>query len=115
MALKVDSACINHPSVEAAGRCKQCGKPFCSACRIQGPTGNFCSEECRDKHQAFTQRAAELDAKRKAGTGRRIWYLVRTILIWTLVILLAVGIATYFGIEVPVLSNVVRAIIDIFS
>lgn len=116
MALKVDSSCINHPTIEAAGRCKQCGKPFCSACHVHGPTGNFCSEECRGKHEAFTKRAAELDAKRrKGGIGRRIWLLTRNVVIWALIVLLAVGIATYFGIEVPVLSDVVRSLVDVFN
>ncbi len=59
------SGCINHPSIEAVGRCKQCGKPFCSTCEIPGPTGKFCSDPCKQRHEVFVKRAAKLDDMRR--------------------------------------------------
>ena len=68
MALGTTSGCINHPGVEATARCKQCNKPVCSACRVMGPTGTFCSEECKARHETFVQRAAQLDSMRRPST-----------------------------------------------
>ena len=101
------SGCINHPGVEATVRCKQCGKPVCDACVVQGPTGLFCSTVCKEKHQAFMTRAQQLEAK-KAGSslGARLRGAVGFLLL-VAVVLGAVGVvATVF--EVPVLSGLVR-------
>lgn len=102
-------ACIKHPGVEAVGRCKQCGKPFCNACKEQGPTGYFCSAECKQKHETFVQRAQQLE-QRRGGTGfgyriRRFFGFAAAVLV--IAIVLGV-VGTLF--EVPVLSNLVRSV-----
>ena len=55
------SGCINHPGIEAIGRCKQCSTPFCGACEIRSARGRFCSDVCRDKFEQFAARARQLD------------------------------------------------------
>lgn len=103
----VGSVCVNHPSVEAVGRCKQCSKPFCSACKIQGPTGFFCSAECKQKHEVFVKRAQELDVKKRGiGVG---YFLGRItgLAVALLIIAVVLGVVgTVF--ELPVLSDLVR-------
>lgn len=66
--------CINHPGVEALGRCRQCGKPVCSQCGVTGSKGIYCCEVCRDKHEDFLQRAQgmDLEGPRGPGIGLRI-------------------------------------------
>ncbi|MBX7258757.1 MAG: hypothetical protein K1Y02_20515 [Candidatus Hydrogenedentes bacterium] len=103
----IGSVCLNHPGVEAEGRCKQCGKPFCNACKVQGPTGQFCSQECKQKHETFTQRAGALDAQQKKSAG----FVATLRKVFNLALALAV-IAVVLGIvgsvfEIPVLSNIV--------
>jgi len=106
----IGSGCINHPSVEAAGRCKQCGKPFCTTCHISGPTGNFCSEGCKAAHENFTQRAQQLDSMQKSAVGTKLWFLGKKILFFGVIIVIVGFVAGYFGIEVPVLSNLLRSV-----
>lgn len=113
MALGIQSSCNNHPAIEAVGRCKQCGKPFCGSCQVKGATGNFCSEECKQKHEVFTQRAQKLDEiSKKRGFTRRLGSVIKASLIWGVIILVAAGVATYFGVNVPVLSDFIRNIIN---
>ena len=110
MAIGVGAACINHPSIEAVGRCKQCGKPFCGTCRVTGPTGNFCAEECKTKHETFTQRAQQLDKmSRSGGFMTKLWFLGKKIVIFVL-FFLAIAVALhFFGVNVPVVSPIVRS------
>lgn len=108
MALGTDSGCINHPGVEAAIRCKQCGRPACSACRVKGPTGDFCSEECKEKHQSFVQRAQQMDAMKKAKRGIPFGQWIRKIIILAIVVIFLVVLAGMFGIEIPFLTPLVR-------
>lgn len=112
------SGCINHPGVEAAARCKQCGKPVCNACVIPAPSGSFCSELCRDKHAEFVERAQKYEASRKTshGLGFRLKKLAIKLVV---VIILLVGIAvvlTYLDIYVPIVSELiywVRSMINV--
>jgi len=55
------SGCINHPGVEAVGRCKQCNAPYCGTCEVRSGSGRFCSAACRDQYEQFAARAKELD------------------------------------------------------
>lgn len=113
MALRVESGCINHPAIEAVGRCKQCGKPFCSACRIQGPTGNFCSDTCKSMHERFTERAQQLDKMSKSGGFlNRLWWLGKKIIVIGLTVVLLVAVATYLGVNIPVASDILRNLIN---
>lgn len=113
MALGIASGCINHPGVEAVGRCKRCGKPFCGTCRITGPTGNFCSEDCKVTHEQFTERAQKLDnMSRKSGLGRRLWYLGRKVLVFAVVILVLTVVLSFLGIRVPVVSDLIGNLLN---
>jgi hypothetical protein len=110
MALGTPSNCINHPSVEAVGRCKQCGKPFCSACAISGPTGKFCSDSCKEKHQAFIQRAQQLE-RSSVGAGflLKVRRMVVKVAIWAAVILVVVFLLAKFNVyDVPILAKLMR-------
>ena len=103
------SGCINHPSVEAVGRCKQCSKPICAACKIPGPTGVFCSAECKQKHEVFVKRAQELDVK-KGGLG--IGYILSRIVGWAVALLIIAIVLGVVGtiFSVPVLSPLVQSV-----
>jgi hypothetical protein len=99
------SACINHPSIEATARCKQCGTPVCNACLVMGPTGRFCSTVCREKHQAFVQRAQQLDGKARSSFFPKLRRLVGWLIMSAMVVLVLAVIGTLF--EIPVLSPLV--------
>ncbi len=58
--MPAESHCINHPYVEATGRCKRCNIPLCKDCQIFTPDGIFCSEKCATQMRIFVQRAKEL-------------------------------------------------------
>lgn len=110
MALGASSSCLNHLAVEAVGRCKQCGKPFCSACRVTGPTGNFCGAECKQKHEVFVQRAQQLErGSARSGYLVKLRRLLVKAVIWIVVILAVAIIITYYGVyDIPVLSGLIR-------
>ncbi|HRK32961.1 MAG TPA: hypothetical protein PLJ47_00090 [Candidatus Hydrogenedentes bacterium] len=97
------SGCINHPGVESVGRCKQCGTPFCNACKVQGPTGFFCSAVCKEKHEVFVKRAQELDT-RKGRLG--IGYFLGRIMGFAVALLVIAILLGVVGVvfQVPVLS-----------
>jgi hypothetical protein len=105
------SGCINHPGIEAIARCKQCGKPVCASCVVRGPTGQFCCEACKERHEKFIARAQELQwTRRPTGTLKKL----RTLLI-KLVILIVVLIGLGFvalQFDVPVASDIVRKAIE---
>ncbi|HIJ65478.1 MAG TPA: hypothetical protein HPP77_05945 [Candidatus Hydrogenedentes bacterium] len=107
MAKGVESVCVNHPGVEAIGHCKQCNKPFCSACRVQGPTGNFCSQGCKEKHEAFVQRAQQHEDKRgrlvMASTTKR--WVKRAVILVIVLILLSLASA-FTNYNIPILSDI---------
>jgi hypothetical protein len=115
MALGSESGCINHPGVEAVIRCKQCGRPACSVCRVKGPTGDFCSDACKDKHQAFVARAQQLESGRKVRRPFPLWRIVRKALAWSLLLVLVVLIAAIFGVEIPYLTPLLRQILPFFE
>ena len=107
------SSCLNHPSVEASGRCKQCNKPYCTACRVQGPTGNFCSDECKVNHETFMRRAKALDDMKGAGGGMRtIKKFIGSVVTLSIAgVILAIA-ATIMGFDIPVVSEFFRDIVD---
>lgn len=105
------SGCINHPAVEAVARCKQCGKPVCGACVVIGPTGRFCSEDCRERHAEFIKRAQVFDSKRGPGTNL-VSLLTRTlvkVILLGLVVLFAAALVTVFtDINIPFLGPILE-------
>ncbi|MFP6581208.1 MAG: hypothetical protein VCD00_01490 [Candidatus Hydrogenedentota bacterium] len=105
MASGLASTCTTHPGFEAIGRCKQCGKPYCSGCQVKGPTGMFCCDACKQSHEAFTQRAQQLDGMSKSSTKwASIKIILRKLIIALIVLALAAGGLTYMGIDVPVVG-----------
>jgi hypothetical protein len=106
MAMGIASACVNHPSIEATGRCKQCSRPFCSACAVQGATGQFCSNACKEKHESFVQRAAKLDdMQRDTSFFAKIWIRIRKLLAFLIVALILAVAVHFMGVHVPWLSD----------
>ena len=106
------SGCINHPGIEATGRCKQCGTPFCGACEVRSANGKFCSVVCRDKYEQFAARARNLD-RHAPGGGILMWL---RILVFKLAgLVLAVG-AILFGsayFDLPVAGPIARALLQL--
>ncbi|MCH8204062.1 MAG: hypothetical protein IID09_02810 [Candidatus Hydrogenedentes bacterium] len=106
------SGCINHPSIEAVGRCKQCGKPFCGTCEILGPTGKFCSDACKERHEVFVKRASKLDDMRRTSSafGKLMTRLKKVAIFAAAIIIIAV-VLHFFGVELPIVSDIIRNIL----
>ena len=101
MPIGSESYCLRHSEVEAVGRCRQCGVPFCASCRVEAAEGNYCSMECRAKHKHFVNRSQELNRGKRGGILRKALLLV----------LCAAGIAAalhFLGVNVPVISDLIR-------
>jgi hypothetical protein len=113
MALGTGSNCINHPAVEAVARCKQCSRPVCSACLVSGPTGRFCSGDCKAKHEVFMRRAAELDTRSRGSLFAKL----RSLLFSVVFIILVAGVIMTVAsiIDIPVLSDVTRNVRSIIG
>ena len=60
--------CFFHAGRPAVTRCKQCGKPLCSDCRLVTENGLFCSDKCAQTASVFVKRSQDLEEKR---SGRR--------------------------------------------
>lgn len=79
------SGCINHPTIEAVARCKQCGKPVCGACVVVAYNGHFCSDACQGKHAAFVERAQELSrTSRGAGFLSKVRFFLTKLVVFLL-------------------------------
>ncbi len=104
------TGCIHHPAVVAVAHCHQCAKPVCGGCVVVGPTGKFCSSECRDKHERFMKNAQGRDLVGNPGGG--FLHVVRKAVgrvVALAVLLFALGvIGTFF--EVPMLSEWTRTL-----
>jgi len=100
--------CINHPGIEAAARCKMCGKAVCRSCVTPGPTGYFCSDTCRQKHEHFAVRAQEMDGKARGVFFVKLRKFVLNVLV-AAAVLFAIGFVATF-IEIPLLSGIVRMV-----
>ncbi|MCX8082902.1 MAG: hypothetical protein N3D17_05860 [bacterium] len=61
--------CFFHTGRPAVTRCKQCGRPLCSECRIIKGEGIFCSAECADRFAVFARRAEEIEAKKSKSSS----------------------------------------------
>jgi len=106
------SGCINHPGIEAKGRCKQCGTPFCSTCEVKSAGGRFCSTVCRDKYEQFAARARQLDRHPPRGG---ILMRLRIFLLKLAVLAVAIG-AILFGLayfNLPGVGRIARALLDL--
>jgi hypothetical protein len=107
------SACINHPGIEATHRCKQCGKPVCDTCVVLGPTGRFCSENCKTTHENFVQRARQLETKTRSGFGMRLRNAFGFLIVAVVVTAVVLGIGFFF--EVPVLRDIAARLLGLIG
>ncbi len=106
--------CINHPNLEAIGRCKQCGKPVCSNCGIRTMAGFYCSDICREQHERFMQRAKDMDLDR--ATRRGPFFHIRNFigsLLMLGAVLFAIGFTAYH-IYIPVLTELTWKAINFY-
>lgn len=102
--------CINHPGIEAIGRCRQCSKPVCSNCGVRGAAGIYCCDICREKHEQFVQRAKDMDLNR--ATRRGVFFHLRKLvgsLIMLAVVLFALGFTASI-VYIPVLSEITEVV-----
>ena len=107
----MQSGCINHPSIESVGRCKQCGKPFCGTCELKGPTGRFCSEDCLKRHEVFVGRASKLDDMR-GGSGflSKLMNRLKKLLFYGAGALIILVVLHFIGVQVPVVSDFLNSL-----
>ncbi len=61
--------CINHPGVDAVGRCRQCSKPVCKQCGIVSTNDLYCSEACREKYEQYMHRAQSRESEKEYKPG----------------------------------------------
>jgi hypothetical protein len=107
MPQEISSGCINHPAIEAVARCKQCMKPVCKTCIVDGPMGKYCSASCKEKHEMYVKKAQDAElTRRKPSHSGKIKELIAKLII-LLVVLAGLGAAAaYF--DVPVVGDMVR-------
>ena len=103
MAAATQSWCINHPNKDATSRCKQCGSPTCHKCTVTGPTGKFCSENCRATHEAFIRSAQTKGSKAPSTFFLQIRKIIGSLLAVAAVLFAAGVVGTVF--YIPVLSE----------
>ncbi len=110
MPQQLPTGCINHPGIEAIARCRQCATPVCNGCVVAGPTGRFCSFECREKHEQFTRDAqgCELAGKRGGGFTRTLRKMVGRVVVLAAALFVLGVVCSMF--EVPVLSGLTRMV-----
>lgn len=104
--------CIHHPNMEAVNRCKQCTTPTCHKCTVMGPTGKFCSENCRNTHEAFIRSAQALNTKTRSAFFVKLRSRIGTLIVLAGMLFAAGVVGTVF--YIPVLSELtlkVRGII----
>ncbi|MCX5642384.1 MAG: hypothetical protein NTY10_04035 [Candidatus Omnitrophica bacterium] len=59
-----EGECFFHTGRPAVTRCKQCGKPLCSDCRLVTEDGLFCGDKCAQTAGVFVRRSHDLEEKR---------------------------------------------------
>lgn len=100
------TGCIHHPNMQAVNRCKQCTVPTCHKCTVVGPTGKFCSENCKNIHEAFIRQSQALNTRARSTFFVKLRSRLATLL-YLLVVAFAAGVVgTVF--EIPVLSDLTR-------
>jgi recombinational DNA repair protein (RecF pathway) len=63
--------CFFHTGRPAVTRCKQCGKPLCSACRKITSEGIFCSNECAEAAKIYAERMRQIEQQRASYRGSK--------------------------------------------
>lgn len=96
--------------MDVIARCKQCGGPITDFNKIMGPTGMFCSEECKQRHEAFTRRAAAIESNRPAHGGlRRFLGSIVGRAVFMFIVLVVIGLAASIF-HIPVIGDIVERI-----
>jgi hypothetical protein len=96
--------CINHPWIETAQACANCGQPFCDSCLVEFLGQRYCGP-CRDQRLAQMQGPQVAATAPFAGTGtvdmgrwlNAGWELIRNDL-------LTFGVASFLAVLLSVLS-----------
>jgi len=102
------AGCVNHPTKPAVLRCKQCGVGVCKQCIVPGPVGRYCSETCKQQHEAFMEKAQGAE-QRVRGKQPVRWGRVMGKMVLTLGILIGLGLlGSVF--RIPLLTPVVYKI-----
>jgi hypothetical protein len=81
---------------------------------VKGPTGQFCGEECKERHEKFVSRAQELQ---RTSRGIGVFTRIKSALIKFAVTIVAVAFLGFFAVyfNIPVLGDLVRNIMDFLS
>jgi len=80
---------------------------------VKGPTGMFCSEDCRSRHEAFVQRAAQLDQPQRPVRGlffARLRSAVATVLVLAVLGACAAFLGDLYGFQIPFVSHLYHLI-----
>ncbi len=102
------TGCIHHPNMQATNRCKQCTVPTCHKCTVVGPTGKFCSENCKNIHEAFIRRSQDLNTTARSSFFVKMRSRVATLLFIGVVLFAAGVVGTVF--YIPVLSELTQRV-----
>ena len=84
--------CFYHEEKNAVARCSVCGKSVCEECLKQEGSMTFCSDDCKSKAAATTQRSNDVLTEKSRTASAT---LVRK-LIYIFVVIAAVAAAWYF-------------------
>ena len=105
--------CINHPSLLAVGRCRQCSKPVCKECGIVSSAGLYCSEVCQEKHSQFLKRAGDLETTRSSRLHLGLKFRKLLGLLITLIVILCVlGMISYHT-YIPLLTDLTARVLSV--
>ncbi|MCX7705420.1 MAG: hypothetical protein N2115_04085 [bacterium] len=63
--------CFFHTGRPAVARCKQCGRPLCSACRKVTDLGIFCTDECAQTAKVHAERMQKIEEQRASYRGSK--------------------------------------------
>ncbi len=107
------SGCINHPGMAATHRCKQCSTPMCDSCAVRGPTGVFCSAECKQRHESYMQRAQEMDGRARGTFFTKLKGAITWLIVASVACLSMAFVST--KINIPILSGIVQQLRNKFG
>lgn len=104
------------PDAVVLGQCAQCGGPVTTKARVEAASGVFCSEDCREKYDAFRERAtAYEDRPHRAPINWKFTAIrwVRKLIGLTIVFVLLGCVALLF--KIPVLLPFYRGVLNVLG
>jgi B-box zinc finger protein len=118
MARQKESYCINHQDKIATTRCKTCSKPVCDDCVVRTDLGMYCSDNCAEQADRFSDKLEMSEemraaAKPKLAAIRRVKFLKKIAVYLVVIILILFGL--YFGLHITSFSELIAFIQDKFS